>query len=87
MNLEITFNPAKKLSIKDKSRLEKWFEEEFSKASDWDKPQWYVLAKNNNKIIGRLGIMKRKIKVGSHYIWVGGVSGVTVILKWRKQIF
>jgi GNAT superfamily N-acetyltransferase len=82
----IAIIPTTALSFKMHHELEEWFQREFGLIPlQWDKPCWYALARYENSLIGRIGIVKRKIRVGNSTIWVGGISGVATSPEWRKQ--
>jgi len=66
--------------------LEDWFDREFGHTGiEWAKPQWYLIMKNNQEIIGRIGIIKRKINVNGKEIDVGGITGVIIKKEFRGK--
>jgi predicted acetyltransferase len=82
----ISIIPTTALSCNMHRELEEWFQREFGHIPlEWDKPRWYVLARYENMLIGRIGIVKRKIRVGNSTMLVGGISGVITSPQWRKQ--
>jgi GNAT superfamily N-acetyltransferase len=82
----ISIIPTTALSRNMHHELEEWFQREFGNIPlEWDKPRWYALARYENTLIGRIGIVKRKIRVGSSTTLVGGISGVIISPQLRKQ--
>lgn len=68
------------------NQLAQWFKNEFSHIHlKWATPQWYILALNGSDLIGRLGIVDRKILVGGQWLQVGGVSGVIIRNELREN--
>ena len=66
--------------------LEKMFGYEFGHIDiQWSTPEWYLIAKCEDKIIGRIGILRRAITVGREVFEVGGISGVIVSSEWRNK--
>lgn len=82
----IAIIPSTALSPKMHRELEDWFHREFGLIPlQWDKPRWYALARYENTLVGRIGIVKRKIMAGGSVLWVGGISGVITRPEWRMQ--
>ncbi len=82
----ITIIPTTALSCNMLQELYEWFQREFGLIPlEWDIPRWYALARYENTLIGRIGIVKREIRVGNKTICVGGISGVITSPQWRKQ--
>lgn len=78
--------PTTALSSKVNRELEDWFYHEFGLIPlQWDKPRWYALARYENTLVGRIGIVKRKITAGDSILWVSGISGVITRPEWRMQ--
>jgi len=70
----------------DRVNTEKMFEYEFGNINiKWSNPKWYLLAKYNGNIIGRIGILKRSVIIENTAINILGLSGVIVIKDWRGK--
>jgi len=75
-----------KIAQSELNYLENWFNNEFGHIKiEWSKPKWYLTLKVDVNIIGRIGILKRKVNVEKLDIDVGGISGVILKKEWRGQ--
>jgi GNAT superfamily N-acetyltransferase len=86
MNYKIEIYPAEKLSSERRLELEKWFEKEFSYIPlQWAEPAWYVLALSDSVLIGRVGILGRKVSINGSILAIAGISGVITATEWQGQ--
>ncbi len=84
MNHIIEIHSAKELSPERSLELVSWFDNEFGKIPfQWADPDWYVLALSDSKLIGRVGIIERKVSVNGCLLEIAGISGVVTGEKWR----
>jgi len=66
--------------------LEDWFNSEFGYIEiEWAKPQWYLIMKYDNEIIGRIGIIRRRININSKNLEISGITGVIVKEQFRGK--
>ena len=84
MNYKIEIHPAKNLSSERSSELSRWFDKEFGKIPfQWTEPDWYVLALSDSTLIGRVGIIERKVSINGYLLEIAGISGVITGVEWR----
>ena len=84
MNLKIEIHSTKNLSSERSLELASWFDKEFGKIPfQWADPDWYVLALSDTKLIGRVGIVERKVSVNGCLFEIAGISGVITDVEWR----
>jgi len=68
------------------TELKRRFQESFGHVPyQWANPDWYVLAKQDQFLIGSLGIFDRRISVNGNLINVAGIGGVITHSQWRGQ--
>lgn len=80
----IEIHSAKELSPERSLELVNWFDNEFGKIPfQWADPDWYVLALSDSKLIGRVGIIERKVSVSGDMLEIAGISGVVTDEGWR----
>jgi GNAT superfamily N-acetyltransferase len=66
--------------------LEAWFDRQFGHLPfQWTPPQWYVVARLDGRLVGRLSLARREIGVGGTLVDVGGVAGVTTLPELRGR--
>ena len=69
MNHRIEIHPAKKLSSARSLELSGWFDKEFGQIPfQWAEPAWYVLALSDSTLIGRVGIVERKVSIDGYLL-------------------
>jgi len=84
MNHKIEIHSTKNLSSERSLELVSWFNKEFGKIPfQWADPDWYVLALSDSKLIGRVGIIERKVSVNGGMLEIAGISGVVTGERWR----
>ena len=84
MNLKIEIHSAKNLSSERSLELASWFDKESGQIPFlWAKPNWFVLALSDTKLIGRVGIIERKVSVNGCLFEIAGISGVITDVEWR----
>jgi predicted acetyltransferase len=84
MNHKIEIHSAKNLSSERSLELGRWFDKEFGKLPfHWAEPNWYVLALFDSKLLGRLGIVERKVSINEYLFDIAGISGVVTGDQWR----
>jgi GNAT superfamily N-acetyltransferase len=84
MNYKIEIHPTKDLSSERGSELFRWFDKEFGKIPfQWAEPNWYVLALSDSTLIGRVGIVERKVSVNGYFLRIAGITGVITAVDWR----
>ncbi len=61
--------------------------EVFSKTRDWhgSSPEWCVICRESGKIIAHVGIVSRRIKVGTMNLFVAGIQNVFVLPQERGR--
>jgi hypothetical protein len=85
MNPKIEIHSAEALPSERKQELIGWFEKEFGQIPfQWADPDWYVLALSGSRLIGRVGIVQRKVFVSGGLIEIAGISGVVTDIEWRR---
>lgn len=86
MNPIIEILSAKGLSPGRSLELVSWFDKEFGKIPfQWADQDWYVLALFDAGLIGRAGIVQRKVSVGGGLLEIAGISGVITDVEWRRK--
>ena len=65
--------------------LRDWFEEEFGRADRWAEADHYVILRLDGQLGGRLGLLDRKVAVGTQIIRVGGIGGVATKPAFRHR--
>ncbi len=86
MNPKIEIHSAKVMSPERKQELVRWFKKEFGKIPfQWADPDWYVLALSGSKLVGRVGIIERKILIDGCFLEIAGISGVITDQEKRKS--
>jgi GNAT superfamily N-acetyltransferase len=66
--------------------LEAWFDRQFGHLPfQWTPPEWYVVARLDGRLVGRLSVARREIGVGGSPVEVGGVAGVTTLPELRRH--
>lgn len=84
--IETDIIQSQSLEKSDQFYLESMFESEFGHIDiAFAEPSWYLIAKYDGVIIGRIGIIKRAVKVENELINVGGISGVVLLKNWRGK--
>jgi len=84
MNHKIEIHPAKNLSLERRSELLRWFDKEFGNIPfQWAEPAWYVLVLSDSTLIGRVGIVERKVSINGYFLDIAGISGVITGVEWR----
>jgi aminoglycoside 2'-N-acetyltransferase I len=69
-----------------RSELEAWFDRQFGHLPfQWTPPEWYVVARLDGQLVGRLSVARREISVGGTRVDVGGVAGVTTLPELRRR--
>jgi GNAT superfamily N-acetyltransferase len=69
-----------------RDELEAWFDRQFGHLPfQWTPPQWYVVARLDGRLVGRLSLARREISVGGTLVDVGGVAGVTTLPDMRRR--
>ncbi|MGO9454759.1 MAG: GNAT family N-acetyltransferase [Candidatus Binataceae bacterium] len=69
-----------------RDELERWFQQEFGQTTFvWSPAQWYIIARHDGAMVGRMAIVKREIAVGGNKFAVGGVAGVATRPEWRHR--
>lgn len=84
MSHTIEIHSAKNIPSERSLELGRWFNKEFGQIPfQWAEPHWYVLALSDSKLIGRVGIIERKVSVNGHLLEIAGISGVITDVEWR----
>jgi predicted acetyltransferase len=84
MNHKIEIHSAKNLSAERSLELVRWFDKEFGKIPfQWANPDWYVVALSDSTLIGRLGIVERKVSINGYLLKIAGISRVITDDQWR----
>ena len=66
--------------------LEQWFDRQFGHIPiEWAPPEWYVTARFDDHLVGRLSVVRRTVRAGDQLIEVGGVAGVTTLPELRGR--
>ncbi|MBE3067751.1 MAG: GNAT family N-acetyltransferase [Chloroflexi bacterium] len=53
--------------------------------NEWADSDWMVLGRVDGEIVTQLGLLKRKIRVGTVLLPVGGVGGVATHPAWQRR--
>ncbi|HKM98983.1 MAG TPA: hypothetical protein VJX23_00600, partial [Candidatus Binataceae bacterium] len=63
-DLALEVSRAQDLSPVVRNGLERWFQEEFGQTTFvWSPAQWYIIARHDGAMVGRMAIVKREIAV------------------------
>ena len=86
MNYKIDIQSHDSLSSKKLFELIQWFNDEFGNIPiQWAQPEYYIRVASDSELIGRVGILKRKMSVNQHSLNVAGISGVIIRPEWRRN--
>ncbi len=86
MNYNIEIHSAENLSSERRLELGQWFDKEFGQISlQWAVPDWYLLALSDSTLIGRVGIVERKVSVKGGLVEIAGISGVITAAECRGK--
>jgi GNAT superfamily N-acetyltransferase len=86
MNYEIKIHSAENVPFERSLELVRWFDKEFGQIPFlWAKPDWFVLALSDTKLLGRVGIVERKVSFNGYLLEIAGISGVITAAECRGQ--
>lgn len=84
--LEIKVAAASLMSSELLRELDDWFDQQFGHIPyEWANPEWYVFARRERGLVGRLSIVQRQVSVADQQLRVGGIGGVTTKPEFRRR--
>ena len=76
---------AESISTEQHTELEKWFLDYFGQVPyDFATPDWFITAREEGILAGRVGIIERTVSVKGQTIPIGGITGLITDPEKRK---